>query len=109
LQETLERLQAGFNQPPRDRDALEDDGIRVQAIHHPRLTPIYQSQPYDGNSSDEHADEVYDWEYGVKRGGGGRRGARVGTRYKGLRHGGAGHRDAYGEQRRHQEYGREEP
>ena len=34
LQETLERLQAGFNQPPRDRDALEDDGIRVQVVHH---------------------------------------------------------------------------
>jgi hypothetical protein len=109
LQETLEHLQAGFNQPPRDRDALEDDGIRVRAIHHPRPAPIYQPQPYDDNISDEHADEVYDREYGVERGEGGHRGARVGARYEGLRHGGAGHRDAYGEQRRRQEYGRKSP
>jgi hypothetical protein len=54
-------------------------------------------------------DEVYDREYGVERGEGGHRGARVGARYEGLRRGGAGHRDAYGEQHRCQEYGREEP
>jgi hypothetical protein len=45
LQETLERLQVGFNQPPRDRDALEDDGIRVQAIHHPRLAQSTNPSP----------------------------------------------------------------
>ena len=108
MQETLERLQAGFNQPPWDRDALEDDGIHVRIIHHPRPVPIYQPQPYDDNTSDEHADEVNDQEYGVERGGR-RRGARVGARYEGLRRRGAGHRDAYGEQPRCQEYGKAEP
>jgi hypothetical protein len=76
---------------------------------HPRSVPVYQPQPYDDNSSDEHVDEVYDREYGVEREEGGRRGARVGARYEGLRRGGAGHRDAYVEQRRRREYGREEP
>ena len=88
---------------------MEDDGIRVRAVHHPRLAPVYQPQPYDDDSSDEHTEAVFDRDYGVVRGEGGRRGARVGTYYEGLRRGGAGHRDAYDEQRRHREYGREEP
>jgi hypothetical protein len=101
LQETLEHLQAGFNQPPWDRDAVEDNGIRVRAIHHPSPTPIYQPHPYDNNNSDEHVDEAYDQDYGVEQGGGRRRGARVYTCYVGLRREGANHRDAYGEQPRH--------
>jgi hypothetical protein len=78
---------------------------------HPPSTPCTNlpTPTYDNNRNDEHVDEVYDRDYGVKRGGGRRRGARVGARYKGLRRGGAGHRDAYGEQPWHQEYGREEP
>jgi hypothetical protein len=108
LQEAVERLQARFNRLPRDRDALEDDGIRVRAVHHPCPAPVFQPQPYDSSSSDEHADDVFNRDNGVERGRGGRRGARVGARYEGFRRGGAYHRDAHGEQRRHQEYGREE-
>jgi hypothetical protein len=40
LQEAVERLQAGFNRLPQDRDALEDEGIRVRAIHRPCPTPV---------------------------------------------------------------------
>jgi hypothetical protein len=66
LREAMERLQAGFNQPPQDRDALEDDGIRVRAVYHPCLAPINQPQVFDNNSSDEHADKVYGRNYGVE-------------------------------------------
>jgi hypothetical protein len=105
LQEAVDCLQAGFNQPPRDRDALKDDGIRVKAIHHPCPALVFQPQPYDDNNSDEHIDEVFGRNYGVARGGGGCRGARGGIGYKGYecRNVVVGHGEAYGEYPRHQE------
>jgi hypothetical protein len=108
LQKAVGRLQTGFKHAPRDH-AQEVSGVR-RAVHHPRPAPFLQPQPYDDDSSDEHAEGVFDRDYGVVQGEGGRRGARVGAGYEGYEHRGfaAGHGDAYGAQPRHHQYRRKE-
>jgi hypothetical protein len=101
-------LQTGFKYTPRDQ-AQEVGGVR-RAVHHPRSAPFLQPQPYDDDNSDEHAEGVFDRHYGVVRGEGGRRDARVGAGYEGYKHKGfdAGHEDVYGAQPRHRHFCRKE-
>ncbi|XP_059429202.1 uncharacterized protein LOC132163019 [Corylus avellana] len=120
MREMIERMHIGPNRNHRDNDAHDDDGIRVRPIPHQPLAPINRPPAYDDPSDDEDfAEGVFRQDIEVDRRGELRRGVgRGGTGFRGYERGraghmgnvydGAGYRDAYGEQLRRQDLGREE-
>jgi hypothetical protein len=120
LREMMERMHIGPNHNHRDDDAHDDDGIGVRPIPQRQLAPINPPPVYEDLSGDENfAEGVFEQNIGVDRRGERRRGAgRGGIGFRGYERGGtgrignvydcAGYRDAYGEQPRRHDYGREE-
>jgi len=121
MREMMERMHMGPNRNHRDNDAHDDDGIRVRPILHRQLAPINRPLVYEDLSDDEDfAEGVFGQNDEVDRRGEGRRrtGHGGGAGFRGYERGGAGHmgnvyegaghRDAYGEQPRRQDHGREE-
>ena len=120
MQEMMEHMHMGPIRNQGDNLAHDDDGIRVRRTHHQWPAPINRQPTYDDLSDDEDfAGGVFGQDIGVDRRGGLCRGVgRGGAGFRGYEHSGAGHmenvyegagyRDAYEEQPKCQDYGREE-
>jgi hypothetical protein len=119
IQEMMKRMHIGHNRNHRDNDAHDDDGIQVRPIPHERPAPINRPPVFDLSDGEDFAKGVFRQNVGLNRQGEGRRGTgRGGEGFRGYEHGGAGHmgnvyegtgyQDAYGEQPKRQDHGREE-